>query len=585
MNTTAFTSAGTFVSLTLVFLFIRVDAFGQKKDSVGTALLQEHITDYLTNEAREATTNELQQLLDDSILDSLHTHSADSNTRSTYRLTLSQSAHRRVDLTRGFSRTYEEGGYSGSPTALFTRVDFQSSDGYSFRLALEKDPGESIRWDPGSRRYGFDHFTGALNLEKLFVFDNVVLGDYTLNWGRGLLFARSLSRSKNPVSSKRFIKARQHYRPLASRSESSAFRGGAASVQLFSVVRWSFFLSMRDLDASIYPDTTDHIRSIQKTGLHRTENELTTKGVLREKIRGSNVALSLNGLELALTGYEASFNTPFYGNPNPIEQFRFQGARLSGASVFVSYEMRRLLFSGEAAISNPGASAFVAGIHLSTGRKDDLIVIWRHYAPTYQVLYASGFGERTNAPKNETGLYAAYAMNISRHIKWSAFVDQYSFPWITSSILKPDSGIDFYSLLEYSPRTWLSAFILFRGEKKTKSSTFEHSLLRQLASASQLNTHFLRVQVNYIHSPVFQARTRVEAKWSTADEVGKNGMMMAQDLILNLNPRSKIHVRFSFFDTDGNESNLYAVEKDVRFRYSIKTFSGTGQRNFFIFKS
>ena len=573
---------GTIISLFLVSFIHFSDTLGQANDSLDVPPHQETLSDFITDSGSlfETPNDELQHILEESILDSLQNNAEAVKDHYDFRLTLSQSVHRKLDLTRGFSRAYKEGGYAGSPSAYFTRVNFQSSAGHSFRFVLEKDPGEAVKWDSETRRYGFDHVTGAVALKKLIIFDDVVLGDYSLSWGQGLLFANALTRSKTPLSAKRYLQARPRYRPSASRSESSSFRGSIASVQLFDVIKWSVFFSNRYIDASMYSDSTNSIRSLQRTGLHRSKNELFNKGALHEKIRGSNVSLHLNALHLALTGYTASFNHPFHGNLGRTEQFRLAGSRLSGASLYASYKTGRLLFSGEAAISNPGTSAFVAGIHLQTTRKDDLIVLWRNYAATYQSLYASGFGERTTAPKNETGLYAGYVMNLSRHIKWSAFIDQYYFPWVSTSIFKPYSGIEFYSLLEYSPRKWLSTIILYRSESKSTSSTVDTSALQQVKSASSLNKQYLRIQLYFIHSDYFQVRTRVESKWSKVKASNLHGFMMAQDLILRPNHRAKIHVRFSIFETDGNETNLYAVEKDVRFRYSIKTFSGTGRRNF-----
>ena len=558
------------------------ECLAQQADSLALPPQEEDLLDYISNlnALQDSPADELQLILDDTSTDSTD-QSADLNTTSAaYSYTVAQSIHRKLDLTRGFSTSANDGGYAGSPYAFFTRLDLRTLAGHSFRFAAEKDPGEALLWSPHSQRYGFDHISGGLTLKRFIFFNTLVLGDFTLNFGQGLLFSRSLSRGKGLEHTRRLLSPAQNHRSSASRSENSAFRGIAASIQLNPGVDWTFFLSSRYRDASVHTDSLRSIRSFVMSGLHRTQNELATRGTVREKLIGSNVSFTSSALILSLTGYSTRFNVPFAQSQERTQQFRFSGNTLAGASLYASYTTNRLLLSGELARSYPGQAAFLLGLHLAIPANNELLILLRSYGPAYHAHYASSFGSL----KNEKGVYVAYTMHISPKIKWLSFVDHYTLPWISHTIAKPYTGAEFYTSIEYVPRTWLSTLIQYRSKHKSKQSIYSSSAFKQLKSTTPVHQSFGRFQIQFTHSAYFKARTRIDVKINRQNSTKKHGFMMYQDLILEPFHHFKIHTRFSIFDTDGNDTNVFTLEKDGRYRYSIQTLSGRGLRNFLFLK-
>ena len=62
------------------------------------------------------------------------------------------------------------------------------------------------------------------------------------------------------------------------------------------------------------------------------------------------------------------------------------------------------------------------------------------------------------------------------------------------------------------------------------------------------------------------------------------GAMTLQDFVWSPSEKFQIHIRFSMFDSDGGEAALYAYENDLRYRFTIRSFTGNGTRNFILLR-
>ncbi|MFW6157515.1 MAG: helix-hairpin-helix domain-containing protein, partial [Balneolaceae bacterium] len=88
---------------------------------------------------------------------------------------------RTLEQQQGFARPIEDGGYLGSPYAYYHRFRYYS-DHLSANFTQEKDPGELLR-NPGD----FDFNSWHIALENNGRLKRLVVGDYTLSFGQGLV--------------------------------------------------------------------------------------------------------------------------------------------------------------------------------------------------------------------------------------------------------------------------------------------------------------------------------------------------------------------------------------------------------------
>ena len=196
---------------------------------------------------------------------------------------------------------YQSGSYEGSPVKTVSRFVAKNND-ILFSLVEAKNPGEPLY---------FDHLTGCFALvHALPVTDDVsvsklVLGDYSLSFGSGLLFTSGYGQ----ISTKKVnLNAEPHsggIQPYISSSSYRYFRGAASEVTsgIFSL---SGFFSDRTIDATV-SSTSDTITSLSTTGYHRTASELAKRNQAQSNVAGAHVSVTpvsgANFLEFGATAY------------------------------------------------------------------------------------------------------------------------------------------------------------------------------------------------------------------------------------------------------------------------------------------
>ena len=60
--------------------------------------------------------------------------------------------------------------------------------------------------------------------------------------------------------------------------------------------------------------------------------------------------------------------------------------------------------------------------------------------------------------------------------------------------------------------------------------------------------------------------------------------MLLQDVIWRPSQHWRIQVRIAGFTTPGGPTRLYAYENDLQYKFTIRSFSGTGVRNFLLLR-
>lgn len=508
-----------------------------------------------------------------------------SNSRTTL---ITQSIYRQIEKPAGYSIPPTEGGFQGSPTSLYTRIASESARGISIRLSLEKDPGESIAWAPRKNIYGADHLEMAVSISSTSFLRQLILGHYTVKFGQGLLFSSLFTSHKGTDPSRILLNHSSNIRPSSSRSEGKSFRGVAAHAKLTPSINIFGLLSIRNKDASLihHEDSSQlGITSILTNGLHRTDSEIQRKGRLKEILGGLSLAYNRGSTSLGLTTYSTRFNYPFLKKNLASSTIpEFTGHFIKGWSFWGKVHSNNTEITWEVARSNPGSYAFLSSVIFRPSTPISVIVLFRDYSSRFFSFYGKSFGEQSTN-RNETGFYTGSRIELSDGLTGFLFFDLYEIAErLPGGFQKPISGIEGFAKLSYAPRSWLTGFIEYRVESKPARTSHYTSDVHILHSSTTHTRQVCKLRLEYDHSKTLKLKTHVETRFGNLLGEKSRGVLLYQDITVYPTQRTKLHLRFSIFDSNRNDTILYAFENDLRYKFGIRSYSGQGVRNLLLLR-
>ena len=504
--------------------------------------------------------------------------------RPPIRFTAALSYRRRLDVTEGFKRS--EDGYLGGPSNRYVRLRLHRPRSFAAQVVLESDAGERFSWNPGKRKYGFDHASGYISVSGKGLLRRLVLGDYRIESGQGLMLWQPFGRGKgvDPINDP--IRRGSGLRPAASREEQLFFRGIATELRFGNHITTTFFASKRKLDASLKPSlSADEIvlSSISASGLHRTPSEIARRDAVGADVVGGIAMFESNGNRFGITAYQNRFSHPFSPDLTPTHRYAFKGSVLRGYSAHSSIAWSNGFVWGEFASSQPGGSAAIAGLYIQLHPSIESVLLWRRFAVDYHSFYANSFAESRSSPRQETGYYLATHWTLGSRWNIGLYYDTYDFAWLRQSLPTPTGGQEAFLRLTFKPRRWLTTYGQYRIEGKGQNSKHVDAAGRYIKLSGESQTESFRFQLDYRFSSQIAMRSRLEVKHSRLRS--KTGMLFYQEIRSTFNKLLRMHVRFALFDSPDQASAVYAYENDVHFQSRITPFSGTGARNFILLRT
>lgn len=474
--------------------------------------------------------------------------------------------------------------YLGDPNKIFTRYRINHVKDFSFGFTFEKDPGEQLKWDPKTKQYGMDFWSGHAMLENQGIFKKILIGDYQFMFGQGLVYSAGFAVGKGaePITTVR--RSSLGIRPYTSVLEGMFFRGGAATAA-WKNFEFTALASQKYVDGTVVSqiDTIendfieDYSTAINITGFHRTQSELSRKQSNRENmVSGSVLYKEPTGRwEIGALATTIQYQYPIRKNETLYNQFDFNGDVNNNLSLSAQYNYQNFSFFGEAARSKSGGHAVVAGLVSSLGRGLDFSLVLRDYARDYHAFYSNGFGEATRNT-NERGIY--WGIKYRLHPKWllAAYYDRFVYPYLAFVADGPTWGDEYLARLTFTPSRTVSAFIQYRDENKQRNLSNNDSFEDVLVNTRRQNWVF---QADARANAMISFRTRIQGSFWKQEkgEPITSGMAISQDLNLDFG-KLKLSNRFSIFDTDDYNNRQYLYEKNVLYAFSIPSLYGRGVR-------
>lgn len=315
-------------------------------------------------------------------------------------------------------------GYMGYRYKHNVRYQFRYGDYVKLGFVGAQDAGEPF--GAGKNNLGYDFYSFYLQVRKLGRWKNITLGRYRLHEGLGLILNNDFSFGKLSVLSS-MGRSSNVIKVHSSRSSANYLQGVAATYTLAKGLDLTGFFSYRKIDATL--SDAGGIKTILKTGLHRTIKEIQKQDVASNTLVGGNISYRSNGWHVGATGFFTSFSHPLTPNKTELyKRFYPQGYEFWNASVDYGYTSHRWTIAGETATGSCNAIATLNSVSYLFTDHFSLMALQRFYSARYYSLFSNSFSEGSSV-QDENGVYLGFTWTPASRWSVAAYSDFAYFVW------------------------------------------------------------------------------------------------------------------------------------------------------------
>ena len=391
-------------------------------------------------------------------------------------------------------------------------------------------------------------------MKNIGCLSNGVVGDYKLVYGEGLVMNNGFSLGKSA-----FVRSSQGIRPHAATDEYNFLRGTAVTLSKngFDVTAW---VSMRRLDATLTDE--GYVRTMQTSGMHRTQTELNRKHNVRALTTGGHIGWTHGLLRLGATGYFYHLNREMEPGNEVYRKYYPRGNTFGVAGLHYGYGNRWFSFSGETAYSTEQQGvATLNKLIWKINPRYTLMGLQRYYSKRYYSFFASALSENSTV-QNESG--AMVRLDAEPLSGWTlmAYADFFHNPWPRYQLTHSSSGQDFVIQNDVRLKGNHQLAVRYQLKRKERSNQMEnHNRLRITYSVLVKKMLRLKTQVN-LHN-VSQC----------------TGVAFSQSVNYRHTKRpADLSGMITYFHTPAYQQRVYVYESSVRNAFSFSSLYGHGVR-------
>lgn len=458
------------------------------------------------------------------------------------------------------------GDYLGYPYKFWARYSFSYAKNVRIGIVASQDAGEPFFSQ--SNKYGFDQYSGFIQLNGLGSVESLIVGRYSIAAGMGLVMNNSFSLGKSAMLQD-LGRQRNVLSPHTSASENGYMQGAAATIRLSDAIRLTPFLSYRKTDATLNDDGS--ISSLIYTGYHRTISELNKKNNTSLTAGGMNARWNHKDFSLGATAVFTHINRPLSPNKSATYKKIYpEGSNFFNASLNYSWLHYPFSVNGETAINANGAIATLntLGWHLS--QYVEVMGIYRFYSFNYYSLYANAFSEGGKT-QNESGLYLGMRWQPKYGIDIQAYTDLAYFAWPRYGVSQSSYAIDNMVSASYKTGKWLLSG-KYRLHFKQKDS-------KSVSNLSWQTEHRMRIGAEWKDNGwTSRSQLDITSVSSTSESSSvSQGFMITENIGYDIG-KWQIFAGGKYFNTDGYDSRLYSYERAMPHTFSFPAYYGHGIR-------
>lgn len=473
--------------------------------------------------------------------------------------------------------------YRGSPDKIYLRMNAKPFHYLQVGIIAEKDAGEEFIWDRATHRYGFDFGSIHLSVKNKGRIKAAVVGDYALQIGQGVVLGAGFSPGKGAEAITTIKRGNLGLRPYTSAIESGFFRGFGATVNHKSLDFTVFYSNVyRDAMENQIQDSTDgqsYITAVRVSGLHRTDNEIAAMATTKERAVGGNLNYTLpkGQMVLGVTGVVTNYSVPLKRTARKYNKFEFNGTDNHNIAAYFSWGWHNFNFFGEGAISASGGVGLVGGAMISMTKQWEMSLLYRRYDRDFHALHGASFSENSRNI-NEEGVYLGLKYTPAAKWAFTAYFDQFRFPWLKYRVDAPSNGHEVYIRAQVRPSKKLLIYGLYRRKARGINANEEPAPINLVAEGVKQ-----QVALNVEVSPESQLnlKSRIQFSNYSLSQNLSTGLVIAQDINFSI-WKIKVSARAAIFDTDNYDNRQYIYEKDMLYSYSIPAYYGKGIRNYLL---
>jgi hypothetical protein len=454
--------------------------------------------------------------------------------------------------------------FQGSPLSLYARYAYRYADRLKWNITTEKDAGEKY----------LDFISGYVQYDSKKILKRLIAGDFQAQFGQGLVLWNGFGINKSVIGTTVRKRARGVY-GYSSTDENKYFRGVAANME-FNKFNISIFVSHKNRDATLADSTSTTFKTLQTTGLHRTDSEINNKNSVSETALGGNINYEYQNFRIGISGMWHRFGIDYVRDLQPYNMFELNKSSNYNYSADVQWMWKRIILFAETAFDSNAKNASVVGATFGLEQNIQLSLLYRNYARNYQSLYAQGFSDGAKI-QNEEGFFMTTAFSPLRNIKFSGYFDIFAFPWLKYRINAPSEGYSYAFRIDYYPTDKFKMYINVKQKNSKENYTPADEHISQTVNKSNFHINY---NINYTLFGKLMMQNRIEyAKFKRGNEPREKGFMIFQDIAYHFTKIPlNVSLRYAYFNTDSWNTCIYAYESDVLYAYSVPAYYMKGQR-------
>lgn len=469
-----------------------------------------------------------------------------------------------------YKRKGDGDAYKGKGIKNWLRADYTVNTHVKLGAVASEDAGEPFF--AGRHNYGYDFYSGYVQLQRMGVLRKAVVGRYRLRTGLGLVMNNNYSFGK--LFSLSSIQATDvSLRPHASRSEGNYMQGGAAMFRFGKHLDVTAFASYRTIDATLTDDSAC-IATILKTGYHRTESEIARRHNAMQSVLGTNIRYSSKQFHLGGTVLMSHFSMPLkpYIDGSPLSKlYRMHfpaGQDFWNASIEYGYKYGRYFrMEGETATGDCGKIATVNTVSSHVNNRLTLMVVQRYYPYKYYSVMGRSFSEG-GSNQDESGVYLGAVWNPTSRVSFTAYSDVAYFAWPKYQALGSSHSFD--NLLQMICKTSSRSSLTVRYRIKCREKDGENQGQLIYKNEQRLRVAFASRVGRWQWKSQLDG---VSCRYKQTDY----GMMLSGNA-LYAQKALTVGIGAGYFNTGSYNARVYAYEQSTPYNLSYPSFYGKGCR-------
>ncbi|MBP1618863.1 MAG: hypothetical protein H6Q14_2690 [Bacteroidetes bacterium] len=462
------------------------------------------------------------------------------------------------------------------PNRVYKGEDFYNSIKYAYTagkrfqagLVAEKDAGEPIF---RREHRGYDHYGAYLAVKDVGSLKSLVLGDFRLSFGQGLVLNNNFSLGKTSATTsitRRTTVPTRH----ASTAESGFFRG-IASAYAFGDFTITAFYSHRKIDGNLSGDSV--ITSFKTDGYHRTQLERSKAGNVLEQVAGANFQFQRNRFQIGASMLYYQYNKLYQPDFQEYNRFYFRGKSNFNGSIDYSYRFRRFSLAGELAMSENGSMAALNALNFYPKQGISLSVLQRQFSRSYQANYANAFSDGSSV-QNESGWYVGSQFSPLAKLRMAMYADVVSFPWLKYGLNAPSHSFDYFVQGNYRYDSNLSFDVRYRFRQRETNAKYPDEKTTAVLPYDQ---HKILLQASKTLSTKFYLRTILDWNSYKIEHFSVEQGWMISQLVSWKNPKKwKSDLSIGYFKSDSYSVRVYSREQNIINSFYMPSFYGKGMR-------